>query len=384
MHLDQDRSARRPIRAVIIGAGIGGLAAGAILRRDGHEVTVLERAERFEPLGAGLALWPNGARALREIGVGAIAEAAEVPRGDGGIRRARDGKLITTISPEILERRYGAPLALVHRADLQAGLLAAAGDDVVRFGAEVREVDAAGAVELNTGERLEAQIIVGADGINSTTRAALFGDDPPSASGVVASRAVVDDWDAELAAGEYWGRGEVFGVAPLSQRRVYWYAAHRAELASEPGADGLAGLLARHGSWAEPIPSLLASTRPQALLRHELFDRAPIDAWGRDAVTLLGDAAHPMLPFLGQGACCALEDAVALAAALRDIKDPRAALRAYEQERAPRARKLVDGSRAAARIALASSPLLARLRDSAIALVPAGVRLRQLDGIIGR
>src|SRR5829696_9269176 len=109
MQQTQVRTPRRPIRVVIIGAGIGGLAAGAILRRDGHEVTVLERAERFEPLGAGLALWPNGARALREIGVGATADAAEVPRGDGGIRRARDGKLITAISPEVLERRYGAP-----------------------------------------------------------------------------------------------------------------------------------------------------------------------------------------------------------------------------------------------------------------------------------
>src|SRR5215216_5731176 len=318
MQQEQVRTARRPIRVVIIGAGIGGLAAGAILRRDGHEVTVLERAERFEPLGAGLALWPNGARALREIGVGATAEAAEVPRGDGGIRRARDGKLITAISPDVLERRYGAPLALVHRAELQGALLAAAGDGVVRFGA---------------------------DGINSATRAALLGDGPPRASGVVAYRAVVDDWGGELAAGEYWGRGEVFGVAPLSRRLVYWYAAHRGELVVDAGEDRLAGLLARHGSWAEPIPSLLAATRPQTLLRHELFDRRPIDAWGRDAVTLLGDAGHPMLPFLGQGACCALEDAVALGAALRDIEDPRAALRAYERERAPRARQLADGSR---------------------------------------
>ena len=320
MQQAQVPTARRPVRVVIIGAGIGGLAAGAILRRDGHEVTVLERAERFEPLGAGLALWPNGARALREIGVGATADAAEVPRGDGGIRRARDGKLITAISPEVLERRYGAPLALVHRADLQGTLLAAAGDGVVRFGAEAREVGADGAVGLATGERLETQVIVGADGINSATRAALLGDGPPRASGVIAYRAVVDDWGGELAAGEYWGRGEVFGVAPLSRRRVYWYAAHRAEVAGDASEDQLAGLLARHGAWAEPIPSLLAATRPQALLRHELFDRTPIDAWGRDAVTLLGDAAHPMLPFLGQGACCALEDAVALGAALRDAR----------------------------------------------------------------
>jgi 2-polyprenyl-6-methoxyphenol hydroxylase-like FAD-dependent oxidoreductase len=99
---------------------------------------------------------------------------------------------------------------------------------------------------------------------------------------------------------------------------------------------------------------------------------------------LLGDAGHPMLPFLGQGACCALEDAVVLGAALRDSKDPRAGLRTYERDRAPRARRLVDGSRAAARVALVSSPLVTRLRDAAMALIPAGARLRQLDRIIGR
>jgi 2-polyprenyl-6-methoxyphenol hydroxylase-like FAD-dependent oxidoreductase len=144
MQPEQDPTAGQSLRVVIIGAGIGGLAAGAILRRDGHEVTVLERAERFEPLGAGLALWPNGAHALREIGVGAIADAAEVPRGDAGIRRARDGKLITAISPQVLEQRYGAPLALVHRADLQGALLAAAGDGVVRS-APKRDKSAPGA-----------------------------------------------------------------------------------------------------------------------------------------------------------------------------------------------------------------------------------------------
>jgi FAD binding domain len=189
---------------------------------------------------------------------------------------------------------------------------------VVRFGAEAREVGAAGAVGLVTGEQLEAQVIVGADRINSATRPRCSATVNRAQAGVVAYRAVVDAWDGALAAGEYWGRGEVFGVAPLSRRRAYWYAAYRAEPAGDAGEDRLAGLLARHGSWAEPIPRLLAATRPQALLRHELFDRTPIDAWGRDAVTLLGDAGHPMLPILGQGACCALEDAVALGAALRD------------------------------------------------------------------
>jgi len=372
-------------KVVIVGAGIGGLAAASALRADGHEVTVLERAVEFTPLGAGLSVWPNGSHALRALGLDEVVDSAGVPRGDGGIRRASDGSLIAASNTEELEARYGAPLALVHRGDLQHALLEAAGPKTVRFGATVAGVDESGSVTLADGETLEADVIVGADGIRSVVRERLLGDGEPIASGYVAYRSVVD-WPDDVPAGEYWGRGEVFGIAPLSRGRVYWYAA--LPVKSDEGKDAneqLDRLRERYVSWAAPIPRILAATQNAKLLRHELLGRDPIDRWGIGRVTLLGDAAHPMLPFLGQGACCALEDAVALRGALGEAGDNggvEAELRSYEAERTSRAAGLVKGSRAAGRVAMANSFLGTRLRNLAVGAMPDRMRMRQFDRVV--
>jgi 2-polyprenyl-6-methoxyphenol hydroxylase-like FAD-dependent oxidoreductase len=345
-------------KVVIVGAGIGGLAAASALRADGHEVTVLERAVEFTPLGAGLSVWPNGSHALRALGLDEVVDAAGVPRGDGGIRRASDGSLIAASNTEELEARYGAPLALVHRGDLQHALLEAAGPKTVRFGATVAGVDESGSVTLADGETLEADVIVGADGIRSVVRERLLGDGEPIASGYVAYRSVVD-WPDDVPA-----------------------------VKSDEGKDAneqLDRLRERYVSWAAPIPRILAATQNAKLLRHELLGRDPIDRWGIGRVTLLGDAAHPMLPFLGQGACCALEDAVALRGALGEAGDNggvEAELRSYEAERTSRAAGLVKGSRAAGRVAMANSFLGTRLRNLAVGAMPDRMRMRQFDRVV--
>lgn len=369
----------------IAGGGIGGLAAATALRRAGHRVTVFERAPGFKPIGAGLAVWPNGGHALRDLGLGEVVDSAGIPRGDGGIRRARDGSLIAGSDIQEIEARYGAPLALVHRADLLDALLQAAGPENVRFGAAVAAADGSGSVTLADGERLEADVVVGADGIRSVVRGHLIGDGEPRPSGYVAYRSVVPG-PPDLPAGEYWGQGEVFGVAPLSRNRIYWYASFPVD--DDAGDDRsvwLDRLKERYAGWSEPVPSLLGSTDPAVLLRHELFDRDPIDGWGRGRATLLGDAAHPMLPFLGQGACCALEDAVALGKTLQadQLGDGiEGALRAYEAERAPRAAGLIKGSRGAARVALTGSRLGTRIRDLVMSAVPERMRMRQFDRVV--
>jgi 2-polyprenyl-6-methoxyphenol hydroxylase-like FAD-dependent oxidoreductase len=358
--------------AAVVGAAIGGLAAAIALRQAGWEAMVYEAAPDVRPLGAGLSIWPNGVRALRELGLGDLAAAA--PRADGALRRA-DGSALAGFDPDALEARFEAPLVGFHRAGLHEGLIAAVGAERVRTGMRLAELDR---VELrfDDGSSVRADLIVGADGLNSTVRSALLGDGEPRDAGIVAFRGVAD-FDGPVPAGEWWGPGSVAGLLPLGRRRVYWYLAHRgdADLAALPG------LLAEYG---EPVREVARRTEAEQVLMHRLYDRDPVPSWSRGTATLLGDAAHPMLPFLGQGACSALEDAVALGGAMAAEPDVEAALAGYEQARLERTAALVAGSRKAAKAALLESRVGRRVRNALVSRAPESIRLRQLDPFVGK
>ncbi|HEU5104646.1 MAG TPA: FAD-dependent monooxygenase [Solirubrobacterales bacterium] len=356
----------RAKHAAIVGAGIGGLAAGIALRQAGWEVTVYEAAPEARAVGAGLSIWPNGVRALRSLGLGDLAAAA--PRADGALRRA-DGSALAGFDPDVLEARFGAPLVGFHRADLHEGLIAALGSERLRTG---MRLDAFVDGELLFADRssVRADLVVGADGLHSTVRAALLGDGEPRDAGLVAYRGVAK-LDAPVPAGEWWGAGSVAGLLPLGGG-VYWYLAHR----GEPDRAALPELAAEYG---EPVREAVSRTGGEQVLVHRLYDRDPVASWSRGGATLLGDAAHPMLPFLGQGACSALEDAVALGAAVAAEPDVEAALATYERARLERTAALVAGSRKAAKAALLESRVGRRVRNALVARAPESVRLRQLD-----
>jgi len=356
--------------AAVVGAGIGGLAAGIALARGGWEVTVFEATPELRPLGAGLSIWPNGVRALRALGVGAIAD--EAPRGGGALRRA-DGTPLASLEPATIEARYGAPLVGLHRADLHEALLGGLGRERLRLGARLEALEDDGTLRFADGSANRPELVVGADGLGSTVRTALLGDGEPRDSGIVAFRGVADPGH-EVPAGEFWGPGVIAGLLPLTAGRVYWYVALRAE-----GEPARLGAPTAH---LDPFAPVVAGTAAEDVLVHRLYDRAPARGWSRGNVTLLGDAAHPMLPFLGQGACSALEDAVALGDALAATADVPAALATYEEARAKRTAALVSGSRRAAKAVLARSALGRRLRDALVSHLPEGARLRQLDAFL--
>ncbi|MGY0233835.1 FAD-dependent monooxygenase [Longispora urticae] len=336
-------------RVIVAGGGIGGLAAAVALTRRGLDVTVVERADGIRELGAGITIQINGMRALDRLGVADAVAARGSLIARAGIRTWR-GDVLSADPLDRLAAEYGAPCVGVHRGRLQAALLAAVPAGVVRLGAAVADVDATAdgvTVRLDDGTELRGDVLVGADGLHSTVRARLHGAAAPDYAGYTIWRAVCPT-PPGLGADEigvYWGPSCRFGFVPISATETYWYATQVQPYDADAEPDPLPGLRARHRDWADPVPALLAATDPAAVFRTRITDREPLDRWGRGRVTLLGDAAHPMTPNLGQGCCQALEDAVTLADVLAGAPDPAAALRRYEDLRAPRTARIVRMAR---------------------------------------
>ena len=356
-------------RAVVIGAGVGGLAAAAGLCSAGWDVTACERATALEPVGAGLALGPNGLHALDVIGSGNALRALAVPQ-ELGIRQSSGRWLMRSATGRMVADRFGDPVILVPRAAVIEALAARVPGGVLSLGTEVTSVepggDAAARVSTTAGD-LEADLVVAADGIRSATRAALFPGQPELRySGVTVWQLLTRPVDGPVPMAESWGRGTVFGVMPLANRRVYCYASALASPGTR-AADELAELVRLFGTWHEPIPALLASAGPQDVIRRDVAElTAPLPSFHRGRTVLLGDAAHPMTPNLGQGACQALEDAAVLTRLAEGAQpDSVAALLArYTADRLPRTTDVVRWSHRAATMTTWASPPAVAVRDT--------------------
>jgi 2-polyprenyl-6-methoxyphenol hydroxylase-like FAD-dependent oxidoreductase len=376
-------------RALVVGAGIAGLAAAIALRRTGREVIVLERAAELREVGAGVSLWPNAVHALRRLGVAEAVEAAGAPADDAVFRTWRGPRLGASITAQLSER-FGAPLVLIHRARLQSVLRRAFDPGVIRLGAEcavVTQSDGRATVHLARGGAESAAVVIGADGLHSRVRDAIVVEAAPRYAGITAWRGVVPVDDAlgrGISSGESFGRGSLFGIAALDGSQVYWWAgARRPESEGQEPAFEKASLLRAFADWHAPISDLIAATPPDAIIRTRLYERSPLEHLGRGRIGLVGDAAHPMLPNLGQGACQAIEDAVALADALAATPDVVAALAHYSALRAERTADVVRASRQMSRIAHLRAPLAAPLRNAVMRASPASLALRRLAPILG-
>ncbi|MFF0739249.1 FAD-dependent monooxygenase [Streptomyces sp. NPDC004111] len=369
--------------ATVIGGGIGGLAAAIGLHRIGWHVTVVERAATLADAGAGISLAANGLRALDELGVGDAVRRAARGQYRGGTRTP-DGSWLTRMDGAALERAVGTPIVGIRRATLHRLLREALPAETLLTGSEAGRVrrTGPGTVRVDCGERaLDADLVVAADGIGSRVRGLLFPDHPgPVHSGSTVLRALTEDpvelpTDFELT----WGRGAEFGHIALQDGRAEWHAV----LGLPQGtrfADPLGELRRRFGDWHEPVPALLAATRPAAVLHHDIGElRTPLPSYTVGRIALLGDAAHAMTPYLGQGACQALEDAVALAAALATGPTVDTALARYDTERRPRSQRVARAARQAGRMGQQlSHPVAVALRNTAMRLTPSRAATRMI------
>ncbi|OBG11767.1 FAD-binding monooxygenase [Mycolicibacterium celeriflavum] len=373
-----------PKRIVVIGAGIAGLATAVALQQRGHDVTLIE--ERTDTSsGAGISIWPNALAALDDLGLGdPVREAGG--RVTAGAARWRDGTWLRRPAPARIVTALGEPLVVIRRSALNSILADALSDGTLRAGvaADALAVGADGVrVTLADSTVLEADAVVGADGTHSMVARHLNGPLHNRYVGYTAWRGVAHcRIDPDLA-GETLGPAVEFGHVPLGAEHTYWFATERVTEGQTAPQGELAYLRERFAAWAQPIPEILATTERVAVLRNDLYDRDEARQWARGPVVVVGDAAHPMRPHLGQGGCQGLEDAVILARFLDGNDDTASAFARFVAFRRPRVRSLVRESRFIGRV-MNLPPLLSELVARATVLAPEAVVTRHLAAVAAR
>jgi len=345
-------------RIAIIGAGIGGLAAALSLRQAGFEVDIYEQAPELTEVGGGINMGPNAVRVLRRLGLSQGLDRDGVRPLTAHQRRWQDGRTLqqASVNPQC-EELYGAPHLTLHRRDLLAVIASGFPTERIHLGHRLAGfADRGDSIEawFDNGARVTADVLVGADGIHSTVRAQLFGDEAPVFAGCVAFRGLVPveaiaDLGLEIGNQSWVGPGAHFVHYFVSGGRLLNFVGctehdiwNREDWTDRMATDRA---LAAFAGWHSQVRRIIAAA--ETCFIWALFDRDPLPKWSVGRATLLGDACHPMYPFMGQGAAMAIEDGPALAACLAaGGGDVAAALRRYEQARLPRVSRLQAMSRA--------------------------------------
>jgi 2-polyprenyl-6-methoxyphenol hydroxylase-like FAD-dependent oxidoreductase len=360
----------------IVGGGIGGLTAAIALNRKGFRCNVYERSAAFSEVGAAISVWPNALRVFRQLGF-----LDQVLETCGEVKQAfiktRDGKVLAHTRPA-----YDLPAVCMHRADLLQVLLGQLPAQNLHAGYELADFDSESetSIRLKFTNGLErvSNLLIGADGIHSKVRRRIIGDGAPLFRGYNIWRGIAQLELTQGYASETWGRGNRVGIVPIREGVFGWWATANEPPGAVDEPEGTVPKLNRiFGDWHWPIPQLF--NHSGRIIKNSLIDRIPVKGWHMDNAVLVGDAAHPTTPNLGQGACMAIEGAFLLAACLSKYGISARALSSYEANHFGRTQDVTQTSLRLGQVGQWQNPVATRLRDLAVSLQPQQASLRMMD-----
>ena len=358
-------------KILIIGGGIGGTATALALNRLGIECSIYERAKVLREVGAGLALWANATHILKELDL--LEDAIKVGCLTTNYQfNSQNGRELVNVVVD----GFDLPVIGIHRAELHQLLRRRIPSEQFNLGENFERLEHQnGAVHacFSSGLSVTGHALIGADGLRSQVRTAILGQESPTYRNFKTWRGLTDCIPRSYRPGyiqEFLGGGKGFGFMMLGQEKIYWYAAATATEAQPDAAVGRKKELEiLYEDWLPAISELISATDEENILTTDLYDRLPQQPWSQGNITLLGDAAHPMLPTMGQGACTALEDAYVVAKCLVEQSDAAAAFQQYESLRFPRTKAIVEQSLRSSKMGKLRSPLAVGFRNSFMKLM---------------
>lgn len=369
----------------IVGGGIGGLTLAIALLRKGFDVTIYESATEIKPLGAGIVLAANAIKAYQAIGL-----AEDILEAGSQVKllqiKNERGSIISEVDAEKFSAHYGINNFTIHRADLHRVLLNHIPAGVLQKGKTcvdfIQEKDGV-VLRFSDGTTTHTSYVIACDGIHSPIRKKLLPKSLPRFAGYTCWRAVINEYPEGFdpsVNSETWGTRGRFGLVPLNNKSIYWFACINTSRVNDPVMRGFqqTDLLNYFQKFHDPIPEVIRKTKAEQLIWNDILDLKPLKQFAFNNIVLLGDAAHATTPNMGQGACMAIEDAVILANCIESDKSVENAFRQYERKRIGRTTQIINTSRRIGQIAQWENKFLTGLRNAALKATPQSVTEKQM------